>query len=335
MDRRKMITALALIALSIGLLVWNFEDKPQQRFFRNEGNVFGTVYHIQYEYDRDLLDTVLVCLNQVDSALSMFNPSSIITRINRNENVRTNSDFETVFLQAQKVSQLSGGAFDLTVAPLVNAWGFGFEKRPDTQGQVDSLRLLVGYSHVRLIEGHRIEKDNPEIQLDASAIAKGFACDKVADKLQQLGVHNLLVEIGGEVVAIGHNSNGQPWNIGITKPIDDNTGVQQELQDRIQTDNLRLATSGNYRNFYYDGTQKRSHTIDPRTGYPVRHSLLSATITANSCMEADALATACMVLGDTAALQLINAIPDAECYLIVASQDTFLVRTSNHWTLTR
>ena len=98
MDRRKMITALALIALSIGLLVWNFEDKPQQRFFRNEGNVFGTVYHIQYEYDRDLLDTVLVCLNQVDSALSMFNPSSIITRINRNENVRTNGDFETVFL---------------------------------------------------------------------------------------------------------------------------------------------------------------------------------------------------------------------------------------------
>ena len=171
--------------------------------------MFGTVYHIQYEYDRDLLDNVLVCLNQVDSALSMFNPSSIITRINRNENVRTNSDFETVFLQAQKVSQLSGGAFDLTVAPLVNAWGFGFEKCPDTQGQVDSLRLLVGYSHVRLIEDHRIEKDNPEIQLDASAIAKGFACDKVADILQQLGVHNLLVEIGGEVVAIGHNSNGQ------------------------------------------------------------------------------------------------------------------------------
>ena len=326
-----MVTALALIALSVGLLVWNIEDKPKQ-FFRNEGHVFGTVYHIQYEYDRDLHDTILLCLNEVDSALSMFNPASVISCINRNENVTANGDFEKVFLQAQEVSELSGGAFDITVAPLVNAWGFGFDSESErTQERIDSLRQLVGWRNVRLIE-HRIVKDIPDIQLDASAIAKGFACDKVADRLRQLGAENLLVEIGGEVVAEGKNSQGKPWSIGITKPVDDASGQQQELQDRIQTSQLCLATSGNYRNFYYEGTEKRSHTIDPRTGYPVRHSLLSATVTASSCMRADALATACMVLGNSAALQLIESIPDAACYLITAQEDSLVVLTSSNWT---
>ena len=329
-----MITALALIALSVGMLVWNMEDRPQQ-FFRNEGQVFGTVYHIQYEYDRDLHDTILFCLNEVDSSLSMFNPASIISRINRNEEVVTNGDFEKVFLQAQDVSELSDGAFDITVAPLVNAWGFGFDNESDrTPDLIDSLRQLVGWQNVQLT-GHRIVKRIPDIRLDASAIAKGFACDKVADRLHRLGVENLLVEIGGEVVAEGKNSQGKPWSIGITKPLDDASGQRQELQDRIQTSQLCLATSGNYRNFYYEGKEKRSHTIDPRTGYPVRHSLLSATVTASSCMRADALATACMVLGDSASLQLIESIPDASCYLITAQQDSLVIRTSSNWTLTQ
>lgn len=334
MDRKKMVTALALIALSVGMLVWNIGDRPQQ-FFRNEGYVFGTVYHIQYEYDRDLHDTILLCLNEVDGALSMFNTSSVISRINRNEDTMTNGDFETVFLQALEVSELSGGAFDMTVAPLVNAWGFGFDNEQErTPERIDSLRQLVGWWNVRLIS-HRIVKSLPDIQLDASAIAKGFACDKVADRLRCLGVKNMLVEIGGEVVAEGTNSQGKPWSVGITKPVDDTSGQRQELQDRIQTSQLCLATSGNYRNFYYEGKEKRSHTIDPRTGWPVRHSLLSATVTASSCMRADALATACMVLGDSASLQLIESIPDAACYLIVAQQDSLVIRTSSNWTLTQ
>ncbi|MBP5476891.1 MAG: FAD:protein FMN transferase [Paludibacteraceae bacterium] len=331
MDRRKMVTALALIALSVGLLVWNIEDKPKQ-FFRNEGHVFGTVYHIQYEYDRDLHDTILLCLNEVDSALSMFNPASTISRINRNEDVTTDSDFEKVFQQAQEVSELSGGAFDLTVAPLVNAWGFGFDNESErTPEKIDSLLQTIGWQNVQL-SNHRIVKSMSGIQLDASAIAKGYACDKVADRLCRLGVENLLVEIGGEVVAEGKNSQGKPWSIGITKPVDDTSGQQQELQDKLQSTHLCLATSGNYRNFYYEGAQKRSHTIDPRTGYPVRHSLLSATVTASSCMRADALATACMVLGDSAALQLIESIPDAACYLITAQEDSLVVLTSSNWT---
>lgn len=329
-----MVTALALIALSVGLLVWNIEDNPK-RYHRNEGHVFGTVYAVQYEHTEDLHDTILVCLGEVDSALSMFNPRSAISRINRNEDVVVGSDFETVFLQAQEVSRLSEGAFDLTVAPLVNAWGFGFESRTDhTPAQIDSLRQLVGWRNVELID-HRIVKQRPGILLDASAIAKGYACDKVADRLRRLGITNLLVDIGGEVVAYGKNSKGEPWNIGITKPIDDPTGQKQTLQDRIQTSCLRMATSGNYRNFYYEGNEKRSHTIDPRTGRPVRHSLLSATVTAPTCMEADALATACMVLGDTASLRLINSLPGAACYLIVSRQDSLVIRTSSNWTLTK
>ncbi len=333
MDRKKMITALALIALSVGLLVWNIED-DSRRYYRNEGHVFGTVYNIQDEYTEDLLDTILVCLDEVDNALSMFNPQSTIACINRNEDVEVGSDFETVFLQAQEVSRLSDGAFDLTVAPLVNAWGFGFENRTDrTPEQIDSLRQLVGWRNVELID-HHIVKQQPAIRLDASAIAKGYACDKVADRLRRFGITNLLVDIGGEVVALGKNSKGEPWNIGITKPIDDPTGQKQVLQDKIQTFNLCMATSGNYRNFYYEGTEKRSHTIDPRTGWPVSHSLLSATVTASTCMKADALATTCMVIGDSAAIELINNIPDAACYLIVAWQDSLVVRTSSKWTLT-
>jgi len=333
MDRRKMITALALVALSIGLLVWNL-DEDKGRFFHNEGRIFGTVYHIQYEHTQDMHDTIIACLEEVDNALSMFNTSSIISRINRNEDIAANQDFETVFIQAQEVSRLSNGAFDITVAPLVNAWGFGFENQLDmTQEKTDSIRKTVGYEKVQL-ENHHIVKQSKDVCLDASAIAKGYACDKVAERLMRSGVKNLLVEIGGEVVAKGHNSKNARWTIGITKPIDDTSGQQQQLQDKIQTSDLCLATSGNYRNFYYDGSQKRSHTIDPRTGYPVRHSLLSATVTAHSCMKADALATACMVLGDTAALQMIDSIKDAECYLIIAENDSLVVRTSTHWTLT-
>ncbi len=318
MNRRKRLIALTLIALSIGLLLWN--NARNESFFRHDGYVFGTTYSIRYQAEKEYKDSILLCLKEVDNALSMFNEYSTLSLINRNQSVVIDPDFLTVFTQACQVSDLSNGAFDMTVAPLVNAWGFGFENKADmSPAKVDSLLALVGYKKIRLEDGN-IVKDNPDIRLDANAIAKGYACDKVARFLQRKGCTNILVDIGGEVVAHGRNEKGSPWAIGINKPIDDTTGTIQELQDIIHTEDIAMATSGNYRNFYYEGTERRSHTIDPRTGYPVNHNLLSATVVASSCMRADALATACMVLGSQEALTMIEQTDDAACYLIVSGK---------------
>ncbi len=330
--RTNIKTAVALAFVILAGLLLLLPGGENKQYFRNEGFVFGTVYTIQYEADKDYHDSLKAVMREVDEALSMFNPQSVLSRINNNEEVVTNADFEAVFRVSEEVSRLSDGAFDITVAPLVNAWGFGFENRQQMTKQViDSLLELVDYASLRVMD-HRLIKGDPRQRLDAGAVAKGFGCDKVAEWLKSKGVENMLVDIGGEMVASGLNSRGEKWAIGITKPIDDVTGNKQELQDVIRTSSVAMATSGNYRNFYYDNGVRRSHTIDPRTGYPVHHSLLSATVTASSCMRADALATCCMVLGTDSALALINSLDDAECYLIEAKADTMQVRVSDRWT---
>ena len=188
----------------------------------------------------------------------------------------------------------------------------------------------MGYEKIRLID-HRIIKDDERITLDASAIAKGYACDVVANLLRENGCKNLLADIGGEVVLQGVNQAGQAWRVGITRPTIDATGAEKELQEVIESKHLCMATSGNYLQYYFINGERRSHTIDPRTGRPVQHSLLSATITASSCMRADALATACMVLGAEEGLQMIESTEDAACYLIVAMKDSLQVITSSRW----
>ena len=195
---------------------------------------------------------------------------------------------------------------------------------------MDSIKTFVGYEKIRLSD-HRLIKDDERITLDASAIAKGYACDVVADLLREKGCENLLVDIGGEVVLQGVNDKGNAWRVGITRPTIDATGAEKELQEVIQSEKLCMATSGNYLQYYYVNGERRSHTIDPRTGYPVEHSLLSATVSASSCMRADALATACMVLGKKDALDMIERTHDAACYLIVAEADTLQVITSSRW----
>lgn len=307
--------------LVCGVLLLLPDKDEKMQYFRNEGFIFGTQYVIQYQAEEDCHDAIKTALQEVDNSLSMFNAASVVSKINRNEDVTTDEDFEAVYAIAHEVAALTQGAFDITVAPLVNAWGFGFKhKETITDALIDSLLPLVAFQQVTLLN-HRITKADECMMLDMSAVAKGYACDKVANLLRKQGVHNLLVDIGGEVVAEGTNSRGEVWSVGITKPIDDVTGKTQELQEIIKTEKMCMATSGNYRNFYYEGAERRSHTIDPRTGYPVQHNLLSATVTASSCGRADALATACMVLGAEEALRMIEATEDAECYLIVADGD--------------
>ncbi len=326
---QRSIFAILIIAFGAFFFFEKTEENPAVVPYQtNTGNIFGTYYRITYQSKTDLHNQILARLQQFDASLSMFNQNSILSRINRNEEVTTDADFEAMFRLAKEVSMLSEGAFDITVAPLVNAWGFGFKNKEHiTPEVVDSLLQYVGFENISLAN-HRVHKLHPNIMLDAGAIAKGQGCDVVADLLRTHHSDNFLVDIGGEVVCQGNNPKGEEWKVGIVKPQDDPTGQQNELQEVIASDNLCMATSGNYRQFYYENGARRSHTIDPRTGYPVQHNLLSATVIAPSCMQADALATACMVLGTNAALEMINGLDSVECYLIYADESNNKVAQS-------
>ena len=331
-ERKHSIGALIGIGVA-ALLIWGWENDSKLRYWHNEGKVFGTYYNIRYEAPAELQDSIRAAFTAFDNSLSMFNPHSILSAINENRDTTTNETFETMWSEAERVYALSDGAFDITVAPLVKAFGFG--RKSDqysaiSSQTIDSIRAFVGFEKVSLVD-HKIVKADPRVQIDGGAVAKGQACDMIAQMLRRNGCANYLVDIGGEVVAHGVNAKGDPWHIGITKPNLNNEGAQESLQEVLAVSDICMATSGNYRNYYYADGERRSHTIDPRTGYPVQHSLLSATVVSSTCMRADALATACMVLGAEEALAMIERAGDAACYFIVAQNDSLIVVTSPNW----
>ena len=292
-------------------------------FHTDSGKVFGTYYRIVYQSNTPLHDGIKSSLKQVNASLSTFDSTSIISRINQNDTtVVADSLFALVFNTAQQVSMQTHGAFDITVAPLVNAWGFGFDPtRNRTQATIDSLKACVGYSKIALQKG-KIIKTVPCVQLDASAIAKGLGCDVVAHYLESQGVGHYLVDIGGEMRLKGFNAQGKEWRVGIQQPKEDSLLVSNQIAAILQTSNVGIATSGNYRQFYYQDGQKISHTIDPRTGYPTAHNLLSTTVIAPSAMLADAYATAFMVLGDKDSIEAIAQSQQLAVYLLYASHDS-------------
>jgi len=329
--RRKLIWQIPLLLFLIAGTIY-IARQEQSKFQRNTGSTFGTFYHITYQSEKDLQDEIEGELKKVDHALSMFNDSSVISRINRNEHADPTTEegdmFIEVFNLAMNISKETQGAFDITVAPLVNAWGFGFKQGNEpTPSVIDSIRQFVGYEKVSLVKNAKfnVEKKDPRTMLDCSAIAKGFGCDVVARLLERKDVSNYMIEIGGEVVAKGTNDSGEQWRIGITKPSEDPTNQNNELQGilRLPTSNKHLralATSGNYRNFYYKDGQRYAHTIDPRTGMPVQHNILSATVVAPSCAMADAYATAFMVMGLDDARKVLEAHQDLQAYLIYSDE---------------
>ena len=286
----------------------------------NSGSVFGTYYSITYRAGKDLHEDIRQKLQEVDNSLSPFNKGSIISAINNNSSFSTNSMFNEVFTLAQSISAKTGGAFDITVAPLVNAWGFGFRNNIAVDScSIDSIRQFIGYTGVALEDG-KITKKHPETMLDCSAIAKGYGCDAVARLLDDNGIEDYLVEIGGEIVARGKSTKGKEWTIGISKPVDDVSGKDNGLQAAVKVSGKSVATSGNYRNYREENGKKISHTIDPRTGYPVQHSLLSATVIADDCATADAYATAFMVLGVEKAMEICNNDSSIEGFFIYADE---------------
>ncbi|GAF01395.1 FAD:protein FMN transferase [Saccharicrinis fermentans] len=312
-----LISTLVFLTLSC--------QQKQNDYVKIEGSIFGTYYHIIYQanQENDTLDKgVLQVLNEVNASLSTYVKTSTISVFNQSsKGVVPDAMMKKVFVTGQDIFKNSKGAFDMTVGPLVNAWGFGFKKQDQVTAElIDSLRNNVGMDMVQLQDGF-LKKERPGIMLDASAIAKGFGVDVAADFLASQGVKNYMVEIGGEIRASGINHKAIPWRVGIDKPIDDKAAQDRELQAVLSLSDVALATSGNYRNFYVKDGKKYAHTIDPNTGYPVQHSLLSASIIAPDCMHADAYATACMVMGLEKGFALIDSLPDTKGYFIYVDEN--------------
>lgn len=319
MKAKKNFLWLALLVLATIWILARHNQRPA--YHSITGLVFGTIYNITYQYDGDLKPEIEVELKRFDQSLSPFNDSSVISRINRNEELAADSFFVKCFNRSMEISRETKGAFDITIAPIANAWGFGFKKGafPDSL-MIDSLRQITGYEKVHLEDG-KVMKQDPRIMLSCSAVAKGYSVDVVAQLLERKGIKNYMVDIGGEVVVKGKNPKDALWRIGINKPIDDSLSVKQDLQTVLEITDLGMATSGNYRNYYYKDGKKYAHTIDPRTGYPVQHSILSSTVIAEDCMTADALATSFMVMGLEEAEAFCKANPKIDAYFIYSGDN--------------
>ena len=304
---------LVLLIVGTVLIIRQQQNMPYQKY---SDFVFGTTFTVTYQCDSDMSHSIKDELMKVDFSLSPFNEQSIITAINNNQDVTPDKMFMDVFQLAMDISRETNGAFDITVAPLVNAWGFGFKSgEKPTAGQVDSLRQIIGYQKVS-VENGKIRKQDPRMMLDCSAIAKGYGTDVVARFLRSRGVKNYMVEVGGEIITSGVNPERLPWRVGVIKPDDDSLNVSHELQTVLNVTDIAMATSGNYRRFYYKNGKKYAHTIDPATGYPVQHNILSATVLAKTCAMADAYATSFMVMGLDGAQKVLERHPELMAYFI-------------------
>ncbi len=315
MNKKRLVWQVPfLIFLIIGTIL--IIKKQQTPYQTDQGLVFGTVYKVTYQSDKNLKNDIDKALKEVDETFSTYNKNSIISKINENEDVTVSDEFIKVYNIAQKIYKETNGAYDITVAPLVNAWGFGFKNSDKVDScTIDSILKFVGNDKVFIENGKVIKKDK-RTMLDFSSIAKGYGVDAVGKALEKQGVKNYMVDIGGEVVLKGTNPKMKNWRIGINKPIDDSLSVNQELQTILELSDIGMATSGNYRNFYYKGGKKYAHTIDPISGYPVQHSILSATVIAKDCTTADAYATAFMAMGKEKAIALCNRHPELDAYFI-------------------
>jgi thiamine biosynthesis lipoprotein len=297
----------------------NIQEIPQEIFNKVvlSGQTMGTTYRIVYldaqnRNFQNSLDSLLLVFNQ---SLSTYIPDSELSRFNQSDSLKYELPYLFPVLKSSKeIFELTEGAFDPTVGPLVNLWGFGPEG-PQLKDSVNisSLLSLVDFNAI-VFDSLQVKKMKSDMYLDFSAIAKGFGVDILSEFLRGKGIENSLVEIGGELVANGTNENGELWRVGVNKP--DEISMPDELYSIIALGNKAMATSGNYRNYYEADGKKISHTIDPATGRPVRHGLLSATVVADNCMKADALATAMMVMGTEKSIELQKKNPDFQIFLI-------------------
>ena len=326
---RRLIFSVALLALVFSAVFLNFRYR-RWAFVAVDGFTQGTTYHIVLKQPLPMLlkgrhtvtkEEIDSLLHRFDLSLSTYVRASVISRINRNDPaVRTDTFFNVCFRASERIWRETHGAFDITVGPLVDAWGFGPEgPEPVDSSLIDSLRQFVGMEKVKL-EGDRVVKSDPRIRLDVNAIAQGYSVDVVGAYLEKKGIRSYLVEIGGELKARGRKGPGDPWKIGVDKPVDNNNVPGKDLQVVLELHGKALATSGNYRKFYEKDGVKYGHEIDPHTGYPARNRLLSVTVLSDECIMADGYATAFMVMGLEKSKAFVEARDDLDAYFVYSDE---------------
>lgn len=310
----------------------NVETKsPDYEKFEIEGTAQGTTYHIAYYHSERAvqkfeIDSILI---QIDKVLSLWDSNSIISNLNNSHSKRYDFEdpthyFYDNFLISKKVFRESDGAFDPSVAPLVELWGFGLSKRSEVlPSEIEKNRRRVGFSDERVAltktEGrYSLQREPPDLQLNFNGIAQGYSADVLSNYLFAKGIKSHMIEIGGEVYVGNAKPGGNSWQIGIDRPVPSD---RRELESVIQLTNKGLATSGNYRKFYIKDGMRYAHTIDPKSGYPVEHNLLSATVIADNSALADAYATAFMVMGYEKSLEFLKSVKGVEAYFILSGKD--------------
>ncbi len=311
------ISVILIVSLCISC---SFPEKGT--YYKIAGFAQGTSYHITYQYPDsvNLKSQVDSVLKEFDMLFSLYEPNSLISKVNRNEESLVNTSFVKIYNTARRVWEESDGYFDVTVLPLVNAWGFGPGRKMDVEESIiDSLLQFVGMDKVTLLE-NQIIKQHPNLQFDFNAIAQGYSVDVMETYFDSLGIKNYMIEIGGEIRTKGMNPSGQLWRIGVDRPDFGNMIPGDQLQVILQMRNKALATSGNYRKFYEEDGVKFSHSINPKTGYPSRDQLLSATVLADDCITADAWATAFMVMGLEKSKAVLETKKEIEAYLIYGDE---------------
>ncbi len=304
------------------ILITALNSCNSPKYIVYEGYAQGTTFRMIYKSVDNYNDTIIGLLRNFDNSLSLYQDNSLICKINRNDSsVLLNDLFIEFYNKSREVFDQSEGYFDITVGPLVETWGFGAKEtiRSDS-ASIDSIKKFVGMNKIWL-EGNKIIKSDSRIKLDGNAIAQGQSVDYIANFFESKGLENYLVEIGGEIRVKGLNEKGQKWKIGIDKPIEDSSIGTRELQTVIELENKAMATSGNYRKFHLINGIKYSHSINPKTGYPSKDILLSATIVADECSIADGFATACMVMGFEKAKKLVLSVNGIDAYFIYSGKD--------------
>lgn len=314
--------ACIFILLSVAILT---SCTPPARYRSAEGAVWNTTYHITYHSDRDLHDSIIAVMRRVEQSLSPFAGSSLISSVNRGDTaVRADSLLTRIFNASLDVNRVSHGAFDPTVAPLVNLWGYGYRTTgiEPTPEAIDSLLASVGIRECRIEPDGRIVKKTPMTEFNFSAITKGYGCDLVGEMLARNGCEDYMVEIGGEIVLAGRSPRGREWRIMVDAPVDCDTAIVHERMAVIELTDMGVATSGNYRNYRETPEGRTWHTISPTDGRPAITDLLSATVIAPDCMLADAYATSCMAQHADSAMAMIESLRGVEALLV--TRDTVM-----------
>lgn len=317
------------IFIILSFLLISCAKQPQK--INYSGITQGSYFSITYydEGNRHFETEIDSIFREVDNAVSLWNENSIIRKVNRNEDIVVNQIFKDNFEWARKASEFSDGAFDATIGPLVSAWGFHYKKELEmTPEMVDSIRQLVGYQKVKIIDD-RVVKENHNMTLDFNAVAQGYTTDLIGKFLETRGIENYLVDVGGEIMARGTKPNGEQWTIGIEKPAE-NFDSERSVQIKINLKDKGIVTSGNYRKYIEKDGVRYSHSIDPQTGYPVEHNLLSATVIADNASWADCLATICMLVGKEKASKLLETQDGVEAYFIFVDEDGAIRTRSLH-----